>query len=455
MGGPPSLTVQDAIDALGFGRFQRRLLLVCGVTWAADAAEILLIAFALPAISAEFGVSRAAGGLLVTATFLGMLVGAWFWGVTSDRVGRRAGFQLTVLIFAVFGALSALAPNLATLAVLRALTGFGLGGALPLDFSLYAEYLPRHNRGRNLVLLESFWALGTIAAAGLAVLLIPTVGWRPLLASSAFAAALVLWIRRRVPESPRYLVTSGRTEDASAVLAQIAQANGRRLPPGELVAPARGRRAGLATLWGPRLRTTTATLWAAWFAISFGYYGVFTWLPSVFVNRGFTFLTTYQNTLILALAQVPGYLSAAWLVERWGRRPTLAAYLAASGVFTYLFAIAAGTGTLVVAGALMSFFSLGAWGALYAYTPEVYPTEIRATGMGAASSLTRIAGALAPLIGGLLLPVSLPAALTVYAAAFLLGGLAVLTAGPETRDQALADTARDMDPVSSDQPAKL
>ncbi len=445
MGGPPSLTVQDAIDAIGFGRFQRRLLLVCGVTWAADAAEILLIAFALPAITAEFEVSRAAGGLLVTATFLGMLAGAWFWGITSDRIGRRVGFQLTVLIFALFGALSALAPNLATLAVLRALTGFGLGGALPLDFSLYAEYLPRHNRGRNLVLLESFWALGTIVAAGLAVLLIPTVGWRPLLASSALAAALVVWIRRRIPESPRYLATIGRMQDASDVLAQVAHTNGRRLPPGELVRPAPGPRPGLATLWDPRLRTTTAMLWAAWFAISLGYYGVFTWLPTVFVNQGFTFLASYQNTFILALAQIPGYLSAAWLVERWGRRPTLAAYLTASGVFTYLFAVASGTAALVTAGALMSFFSLGAWGALYAYTPEVYPTEIRATGMGAASSMTRIAGALAPLIGGLLLPVSLSAALSVYAGAFIAGGLAVLTAGRETRNQALADTAADVE----------
>lgn len=455
MGDLAGVTVQGAIDAIGFGRFQRRLLLVCGVTWAADAAEILLIAFALPAITAEFGVTRATGGLLVTATFLGMLVGAWFWGIIADRIGRRVGMQWTVLIFAVFGALSALAPNLTTLAVLRALTGFGLGGALPLDFSLYAEYLPRHNRGRNLVLLESFWALGTIAAAGLAVLLIPTVGWRPLLASSAVAAALVLWIRRRIPESPRYLVTRGRTDEASAVLAAVAEANGRAMPHGELVAPAPGPRASLATLWDRRFRVTTATLWAAWFAISLGYYGVFTWLPSVFVNRGFTFLSSYQNTLILALAQIPGYLSAAWLIERWGRRATLGSYLAASGVFTYLFAVAGDTATLVTAGALMSFFSLGAWGALYAYTPEVYPTEIRTTGVGAASSLSRVAGAVAPLIGGLLLPVSLPAALSVYAAAFMLGGLTVLVAGQETRNEALADTTGDVGLAGSDRTAKV
>src|SRR5687767_992463 len=125
-----------------------------------------------------------------------MLVGALFWGTVSDRIGRRRGFGVTVLIFAVFGLLSALAPSFGWLLALRALTGFGLGGALPLDFSLFAEFLPRRNRGRYLVLLESFWALGTVLAAA------PRVAHRarprvaPLLASSAAAALLVVWIRR-------------------------------------------------------------------------------------------------------------------------------------------------------------------------------------------------------------------------------------------------------------------
>lgn len=151
-----SLTVQEAVDRLGFGKFQKRLLAVCGVTWAADGAEVLLLGFALPSVIEDFGISTTQAGLIASATFAGMLVGAWFWGTISDYIGRRTGFQLTVLIFAVFGLLSAFAPGWEWLAVLRFLTGFGLGGALPLDFSLYAEYLPRENRGRNLVLLESF-----------------------------------------------------------------------------------------------------------------------------------------------------------------------------------------------------------------------------------------------------------------------------------------------------------
>ncbi|MDP9022261.1 MAG: MFS transporter [Actinomycetota bacterium] len=435
----PGFTIQEAIDRIGFGPFQRKLMLVAGLTWAADAAEVLLIAFALPDVTREFGLDSLQASLIVTATFLGMLVGAWFWGNVSDRIGRRTGFQLTVLIFAVFGALSALAPNASWLAILRAITGFGLGGALPLDFSLFAEFLPSQRRGRYLVLLESFWALGTIVAAGLAWLLVPTVGWRPLLASTGVAAFLVLWIRAQVPESPRYLATAGRLDEARAVLAQVAEANDRPVPQLEEAVPAGRPATTPATLWEPRFRRRTTMLWLAWFGISLGYYGMFTWLPSVFVGRGFTFLDTFQYTFILALAQIPGYFSAAYLVERWGRKPTLASYLAVAGVFTYLFATVSTTAWIVTSAVLMSFFSLGAWGALYAYTPELYPTEARATGVGWASGMTRIAGAIAPVLGGFLLPVSLVVALTVYAVGFVAAAASVALLGVETRGEPLLD----------------
>src|ERR687896_2655392 len=245
------MPVQEAIDQIGFGRFQKRLLGVCGVTWAADAAEVLLLGFALPAIIAEFAISPAQAGLIATATFAGMLVGAWFWGTISDYIGRRTGFQLTVLIFALFGLLSAFAPSWELLLILRFVTGFGLGGALPLDFSLYAEFLPTENRGRNLVILESFWALGTILAAGLAWIIVPAFGWRPLLATSAVAAALVLWIRRSIPESPRYLAISGRRDEAREILAGIARTNGQPEPEGELVADERQEGNPVSKLWRP------------------------------------------------------------------------------------------------------------------------------------------------------------------------------------------------------------
>ena len=433
-------TVQEAVDQIGFGRFQKRLLAVCGVTWAADGAEVLLLGFALPSIIGEFGISTAQGGLIATATFAGMLVGAWFWGTISDYVGRRVGFQLTVMIFALFGLLSAFAPGWEWLAVLRFLTGFGLGGALPLDFSLYAEFLPTEKRGRNLVILESFWALGTVIAAGLAWLLVPNFGWRPLLATSAVAAILVLWIRRTIPESPRYLAISGKADQAKEILAGIARENGQPEPERDLVAGQRQSGTTVARLWASGLRRQTLMLWITWFCISLAYYGIFTWLPQAFVQQGFSSLQTYQNTFILALAQVPGYFSAAYLIERWGRRYTLGIYLLASGVFTFLFAVVTGFGGLLTSAILMSFFALGAWAALYAWTPESYPTEIRTTGMGWASGMARVAGVITPTLGGILFGVALLSALSLWAAAFVLGGITVFLLGIETKRRALSDT---------------
>jgi putative MFS transporter len=433
-------TVQEAVDQIGFGRFQKRLLGVCGITWAADGAEVLLLGFALPSLIGEFGITTTQGGLTVTATFAGMLVGAWFWGTISDYIGRRMGFQVTVLIFAVFGLLSAFAPSWEWLLVLRFVTGFGLGGALPLDFSLYAEFLPTENRGRNLVLLESFWALGTILAAGLAWILVPSFGWRPLLATSALAAVLVLWIRRSIPESPRYLAISGKTDEAREILAGIARENGRPAPEGELITGERQSGSTVARLWKPGLKRTTLMLWIAWFCISLAYYGIFTWLPQAFVAQGFSSLQTYQNTFLLALAQVPGFFSAAYLIERLGRRNTLGLYLIASGVFTFLFATVTGFGGLLASAMLMSFFALGAWGSLYAWTPELYPTEIRTTGMGWASGMARVAGVITPTLGGILFGYALVSALSTWAAAFVIGGIAVFLLGVETKSRALSDT---------------
>jgi MFS transporter, putative metabolite:H+ symporter len=433
-------TVQEAVDQIGFGRFQKRLLGVCGITWAADGAEVLLLGFALPSLIGEFGITPTQGGLTVTATFAGMLIGAWFWGTISDSIGRRMGFQVTVLIFALFGLLSAFAPSWEWLLVLRFVTGFGLGGALPLDFSLYAEFLPTENRGRNLVLLESFWALGTIIAAGLAWILVPSFGWRPLLATSALAAVLVLWIRRSIPESPRYLAISGKTDEAREILAGIARENGRPAPVGELITGERQSGSTVARLWKPGLKRTTLMLWIAWFCISLAYYGIFTWLPQAFVAQGFSSLQTYQNTFLLALAQVPGFFSAAYLIERLGRRNTLGLYLIASGVFTFLFATVTGFGGLLASAMLMSFFALGAWGSLYAWTPELYPTEIRTTGMGWASGMARVAGVITPTLGGILFGYALVSALSTWAAAFVVGGIAVFLLGVETKSRALSDT---------------
>ena len=440
----PLTTVDDAIERIGLGRFQWRLLGINGLVWAADAMEVLIIGFAIPSLMLTFDLTRPQAGLIGSIFFAGMFVGAWGFGALADRWGRRRIFLITVLLDAVFGLLSALSPSFAVLLVFRFLTGLAVGGTLPVDYAMMAEFLPKKVRGRFLVYLESFWALGTILIALLAWLVVPNLpdtGWRWLFAISALPGLLGFVLRLWVPESPRYSLLEGRTEEAAETLRQVARINGKEneVEIGRLEPVRRSATPPTAALFSGSLARRTLLLSAVWFFLSLGYYGVFVWLPGIFVTQGFGFVRGYDYLVLLALAQVPGYMLAAFLLERIGRRATLALFLFASAIACMMFALAT-TPTLITVGSmLLSFSLLGAWGALYAYTPEVYPTEVRATGMGWTGAMARAAGILAPTLGGYLLGISLPLALLIYAASLLIAGAASLLMREDPKGRALSD----------------
>jgi putative MFS transporter len=190
-------------------------------------------------------------------------------------------------------------------------------------------------------------------------------------------------------------------------------------------------------IWHPTLRRRTLGLWLVWFFVNFSYYGAFTWIPSLLVEDGFTVIRSLQFTLIITLAQLPGYAVAAVLVETWGRRRTLALFLAGSALSALGYAAAGSTTTILAAGMALSFFNLGAWGALYAVTPEVYPTAVRGRGTGSAAGFGRIASILAPLSVPVLLGTGGSAVVfVVFALAFAIAASASFLL-PETRGTAL------------------
>jgi putative MFS transporter len=437
------LSLDPLVEQVGYGRFQRRLLWVCGLGWAADAMEVMLVSFALPAMAAEWSLSAAQKGFLATALFVGMLAGALIWGRLSDLIGRKLGFMATIGIDSLFGLLSAFSPNFAVFLVLRMLTGFGVGGTLPVDYAVFAEFLPAKDRGKRLVLLESFWAFGTLAAAGLAWLVVPHLGWRALFIVSAIPGVLLFAVRSYVPESPRYLAVSGQQDEALQVLRNVAKINGKELDESAVLVAEQlaqdPQKSSVKDLFSRELWLTTLLLWSIWFFISIGYYGIFTWIPSWLRAKGFALPAVYPYSFFMALAQLPGYFSAAYLVEKIGRRLTLGLYLAGSGLGAVAFSLAVSPAGIVGAALVLSFFALGAWGALYAYTPEAYPTIIRTTGIGSASGMTRIAGVIAPFVGALLSGQNLVTALLVFGAAYGLGALSAFLLPRETWGSALED----------------
>ena len=439
----PAITIDQALDAIGTGRFQYRLLAIFGLVWAADAMQVLAIGFAAPSLAATFGLSIPQAIQAGTAFFVGMLLGAWGFGRLADRLGRRRVLIVTVLIDAVFGLASVFAGDFTTLLVLRLLTGIGVGGTLPVDYAMMAEFLPPARRGRWLVALEGFWAVGTILvalAAWLASLWAGPEAWRWLFAATALPALIGLGLRWFLPESPHWLMARGEAGQARAVLDRIAAANGRPAVAGELRAVPRVE-ARMADLVGGDLRRRTLLILATWLLVSTAYYGVFIWLPGRLVTEGHGFVRGYGFLVLLALAQVPGYALAAVGVETIGRRKTLIGFLAASALGCCLFVLAATPGLVAASLLLMSFALLGTWGALYAYTPELYPTSLRATGMGAAGAMARVGGLLAPSAIALLVGADFGLAIALFAALLLVAALAVSRIEVETRGRPLGEAA--------------
>ncbi len=432
---PPSAPsdVSPRLDALPFTRRHLRVLTGSGVGWALDAMDVGLVSFVITALIAQWGLTGEEASWIAAVGFAGMAIGASVGGLLADRLGRRSVFAITLLVYGVATGASALVGGLALLLVFRFFVGLGLGAELPVASTYVSEFSPSRMRGRLIVILEAFWAVGWTAAALIGFFVIPASddGWRWAFALGAVPAVYALVVRWALPESPRWLQRQGRHEEADRIVSQFessasvtgggAGRHAHTAPP----AAARSASQRVKALWSGEFRLRTACLWAVWFCVNFAYYGAFIWMPTILFAQGYGLVKSFGFTLIITLAQLPGYAVAAWLIEAWGRRATLSVFLGGSAVSAVLFGTASTEATVIAAGMALSFFNLGAWGALYAVTPEIYPTSLRATGAGWAAGAGRIASIIAPLsVPPLLALGGAPLLFVVFAAFFTVAAAA-------------------------------
>lgn len=391
----------------------RKLLGVAGTAWMFDAMDVGMLSFIIAALSVEWDLSAEQMGWIGSIQSIGMAAGALIFGLMADRIGRKNVFIITLLLFSIGSGVSAFATTLSVFLILRFIIGMGLGGELPVASTLVSESVSADKRGRVVVLLESFWAAGWLIAAIISYFIIPKFGWQVALLISATPAIYALYLRVGLPDSPKFTAVK-QTVKISAFQS-------------------------LAKLWTKEYRRRTIMLWVVWFCVVFSYYGMFLWLPSVMVMKGFSLIKSFEYVLIMTLAQLPGYFTAAWSIEKFGRKFVLVVYLIGTAVSAYLFGMAESTAFLMTAGILLSFFNLGAWGGLYAYTPEQYPTIIRGTGSGMAASFGRIGGVLGPLLVGYFITqgISISTIFTIFCVSVLIGAFTVLFMGTETKNKEL------------------
>ena len=440
----------ERLEKASLTRFHYGLLLLGSLIYAFTAMNVLLIAAVLTPIINEFGLKQQplVSGLLLSAGYLGMFVGALSCGILADRIGRKNTLLLTILTMAVFTALNSVAPDPVTMAFLRFLAGIGLGGALPQPGIYVSEYIPARYRGRFLGLVETSWVYGALLSLAFPRFLFPNFGWRPTFLVALLPLFLVPVILILAPESLRYLQLKGRTSEAIMLLKRyhlVASDFEERIAP-EKAAKNYDIKSALREIWSPAFRKRTAMLWISWAVLVYTYHGIFTWLPTFYASAplNLTVVRSIEWVLIVTLAQIPGYYSAALLLDRVGRKPIAITYLALAGVGSILLSLAREPTSILLWSMVISFFNLGAWSALYAYTPELYPTRVRGTGSGAAASIGRAAGVIAPTATPLLFAYGgLGAAFTMFALAHIFGAIGVALLGIETKGKILEEISKE------------
>lgn len=430
------------LEKIPVGKFHYHLLIITGLGWMFDAMDTGIIAFVLPVLIKTWGLSTAQVGYIGSIGLVGMALGAVLAGSAADRFGRKNIFAGTLVIYSVATGLCGVAWNFESLLVFRFLVGFGLGGQLPVAVTLVSEYAPPGARGKFIVLLESFWGVGWLVAAVIAYLVIPRYGWNVAFLMGALPALYVFKIWKSVPESVHYLLGKGRIAEAHEIVRHMEECAGLQ-PSDTMIAPQaqKKQQTTVADIWTPQFAKRTIMLWILWFGIVYSYYGIFTWLPSLMVGQGYSVIKTFEYVLIMTLAQLPGYFAAAYLVDRIGRKATLSGFLAASAICAYFFGTGGSSGAVLFWGSFMSFFNLGAWGVVYTYTPELYPTRIRALASGWAAAIGRIGGILAPTVVGYMIAENngFNHVFLMFASVMLLVAAVVWVMGEETKGKSLEE----------------
>lgn len=439
-------SVSDRLSNLPLGKFHWRLLVLTMLGWAFDSMDTGIVAFVLAKMIETWGLTSAQIGYIGSIGLVGMACGAALSGRLADMMGRKKLFAATLVVYSAATGLCGLSWSYESLLFFRFLVGFGVGGQLPVAVTLMSEYSPARHRGRMIVLLESAWAFGWLAAAVIAYYIIPKYGWQIAFYIGSLPALLVFVLWRMVPESVLYLIDKGRYQEAHEQVAAIERELGVPIgePPSAAEIAAPKAKFAFAELWKGQYLRRTVCLWILWFGIVFSYYGIFTWLPSLLVKSGHTLIRSFEFVMWMTLAQIPGYFTAAYLVDRIGRKITLSSFLAACAVCAYFFGIAK-TGTeILVYGCLLSFFNLGAWGVVYTYSPELYPTHARASGVGFAAAFGRVGGIFAPSVVGWIMtgPDKFALVFTLFTAVLIVTALNVFVLGEETMHKSLDELNR-------------
>jgi MFS family permease len=413
-----AITVDDAIERLGMGIFQFRVLFAAGLCFAADAMQVLLLSFLSVVLKEEWGLTDDETASITSVLFAGAMVGTLILGPLADEKGRKPSFMVAASVIAFFGIAVGFVTNYWSLLAMYFMVGFGVGG-LTVPFDILAEFLPSASRGKYLLLIEYFWSVGVLLVVVFAYFTLGgqsgIVNWRlfVMLCSLPCCLSVVLgWLF--VPESPRWLCTQGRCDEALDKLRIAAKANGCDVgfvfPETLELVPEEKENSNFCDLFSPKWRWTILKLWGAWAFFAFGYYGTIEVVTSIFASQhdaspdgeAGTYYFDYGAIFVSSSAELVGTTFVILLVDTAGRIPLQIVSFTMAGISVCALCVLASHGyprhVLIAFAFAARIFEMAGSCVTWVSTAEILTTEVRTTGHSSANAIARIGALLSPFL---------------------------------------------------------
>lgn len=440
--------VVGRIERLPTSWWHVKTRIIVGVATFFDAFDAIAIATVLPVLVPMWKLTPPDIGFLISAGFVGQLIGALLFGWIGERYGRMPAMIGSIALFAVMSLVCAFAWDYNSLLVFRTIQGIGLGGEVPVAAVYISELTRAKNRGRFVLLYELVFPIGLVAASTGAVWVVPNLGWQWMFYIGALPAFLALFLRVLLPESPRWLAVHGRQAEAEAALSVIERetekATGQPLPPVQPVVSTRDQRPSWSDLFGPTYLRRTLVVWVIWFSAYFMNYGLVIWLSTIFRTVFKLPLdVSLRYGMIVQIAGLVGTLICALTIDYVGRRPYFALSFAAAGITLGLLAMQINPSAeqvliyVTIAYFFVSTINIGA----YLYTPELYPTRSRAIAVGTATAWLRLASMIGPTAVGFMIVGGLSSVFAMFAAAGIIAAIVTGAFAIETKGRVLEEVS--------------
>ena len=460
MTAPPSASDLIArLERVPITRWHLRARLIMGSATFFDAFDALSLAFVLPVLVGLWGISPLQIGWLIAAGYLGQFVGALLFGALAERYGRVRSAAGATALMSVMSLACALAGHFPALLVLRLVQGIGVGGEMPVAAVYINELSKARGRGRFFMLYEMIFPIGLMVTGQIGAIVVPLFGWQVMFLIGGVPGLIISGLLLRLRESPRWLIGQGRLEEAETIIKEIESSAALGTQPAQdetqddaptvarndtKAVPRGDNRTRWTELLSPFYRRRTLVVWTLWASAYFITNGLNNWMPTLYNSvYGLTITQSLRAGTLNNVAQVAILLGCAFAIDRIGRRRwATVCFVVGTVLLAALGLFASGSVTAVIVLVTLSYGIVGSVNAvLYLYTPEIYPTRMRAIGTGSATCWLRLASAAAPLlVGYFVADRGTGAVFLMFAAVGIVGALAA-TFMLETRNRRLEDIA--------------